>query len=251
MTRDCNGRTFVVGDVHGCYYTLLDLLDATLRFDLTKDLLYCTGDLVDRGKFSLEVLSLFMNNTEAFMSVRGNHDHKFLRWLKGMPVTLSERDGNCGSHYNLDREQEEAVLLREFLESLPLALHINDEATVVHAGLPPELDHRVVPERFSHVLDILMYIRHWREGAEVKARGREKVFFDSSLPFWHDFYAARPYGGIVFFGHDANRDGPIVRDGLTRIIGLDTGAALGGSLTAYSIDDERFYSVCLRSEDLF
>lgn len=50
-------NTFVIGDVHGCYYTLLNLVkklpsDANLIF---------VGDLCDKGNFSKEVIEFVMH----------------------------------------------------------------------------------------------------------------------------------------------------------------------------------------------
>ena len=48
--------TYAIGDVQGCYYSLLDLIEK-IPFDSTKDELWFVGDIVNRGKFSLETLS--------------------------------------------------------------------------------------------------------------------------------------------------------------------------------------------------
>ena len=45
--------TYVVGDLQGCYRELQQLL-ATVKFDPANDVLWLTGDLVNRGPQSLE-----------------------------------------------------------------------------------------------------------------------------------------------------------------------------------------------------
>ncbi len=45
----------VIGDVHGCYYTLKQLVDK-IRKKYPAISIYCVGDLVDRGNYSFEVI---------------------------------------------------------------------------------------------------------------------------------------------------------------------------------------------------
>lgn len=44
---------FIIGDLHGCYYSLLELLK---QWDATKEQLCLLGDLISKGKHSLELV---------------------------------------------------------------------------------------------------------------------------------------------------------------------------------------------------
>ena len=69
--------TFAIGDVQGCYYSLQDLIKK-IPFDSAKDELWFVGDIVNRGKFSLETLSWCFENRKNIKIVLGNHDLHFL-----------------------------------------------------------------------------------------------------------------------------------------------------------------------------
>lgn len=67
---------YVVGDLHGSYSLLMQELKV-LNFDFRKDLLICTGDLIDRGTENLECISLL--EQPWFVTVRGNHEEMCVR----------------------------------------------------------------------------------------------------------------------------------------------------------------------------
>ena len=54
-------RTFVIGDIHGCYQTLKALL-AKISPDPQEDVLIFLGDYIDRGPNSKEVITELNSN---------------------------------------------------------------------------------------------------------------------------------------------------------------------------------------------
>ena len=65
------GRTIVIGDIHGCYDELCDLLKLLeLRTD---DRVIAVGDLIVKGEKNDEILNRFIKD-DRFSSVVGNHD---------------------------------------------------------------------------------------------------------------------------------------------------------------------------------
>ncbi|WP_242048782.1 MULTISPECIES: metallophosphoesterase [Nostocales] len=69
-------RTIVVGDIHGCYTELLQLL---AKAEITKeDCLVSLGDIVDRGADSVKVYD-FLKNRPNTIVLMGNHERKHLR----------------------------------------------------------------------------------------------------------------------------------------------------------------------------
>ena len=77
---------FVISDIHGHYYEMIDALDnAGFDEDNEKHLLIVCGDLFDRGEYSLEVYRYLKRLTDKKQAVviRGNHDTMFIEYLKG------------------------------------------------------------------------------------------------------------------------------------------------------------------------
>ena len=72
-------RTLVIGDIHGRYEALLEVLKKS-KFDKEKDRLICLGDIVDGGYDTFKVVEelLTINN---FTLVLGNHDHWFMEHI--------------------------------------------------------------------------------------------------------------------------------------------------------------------------
>ena len=75
INLDSLKNTFVIGDVHGCYYTLLQLIE---QFPKNSTLIFL-GDLCDKGNYSKEVIEYVINNNH--LCVKGNHEHLFEKYI--------------------------------------------------------------------------------------------------------------------------------------------------------------------------
>jgi serine/threonine protein phosphatase 1 len=78
-------RTIVVGDIHGCYDELVDLLEEVNFAD--NDRLISVGDLITKGPKNREVLDRFMSEPN-FLTVIGNHDLALRRRWNGEKFKL-------------------------------------------------------------------------------------------------------------------------------------------------------------------
>jgi len=204
------GRIIVIGDIHGCFDELIDLLDlVSLR---KHDRVVAVGDLTVKGPKSREVLDLFIDDPR-FSSVIGNHDRALRQHWRGEPVRLMRAQKAARDELEFNRDRYSA-----YLQSLPFMIDLGSHL-VVHAGVRPG-----VPLKHQMASD-LTGLRTM--GANPS--GREGV------P-WYEVYRGKR---IVLFGHWPAIEPRRAR----RAIGLDTGCVYGGRLTAYIIESDQFLSV--------
>ncbi|MCR6480897.1 metallophosphoesterase [Variovorax sp. ZS18.2.2] len=147
--RNRQGRDFVVGDVHGCFGALQEALDA-IGFMPECDRLFCTGDLVDRGRESHLVTAWL--DQPWFASALGNHDLMAFEYALCEPSALSSSSlANHGGGWMLELPKAEQTRIGERLRALPLTIEIETEAGpvgLVHADFPFD-DWRKVETLFS------------------------------------------------------------------------------------------------------
>ena len=122
--------TYVIGDVHGCFDQLINLLDK-IDYDSQKDKIILTGDLVNRGPESLAVLNYCMADKN-ITSVLGNHD-LYLLYL------MSINQGKGELKPVVDAENNMQIF--EWLIKRPLLIQISDQSNqnkfaITHAGIP-------------------------------------------------------------------------------------------------------------------
>ena len=126
---------YAIGDIQGCYEPLRRLLDA-LEFEPARDSLWITGDLVNRGPQSLEVLR-FVSGLAHVVCVLGNHDLHLLALASGA-ASARKRSRDTLDEVLAAPDRDE---LLEWLRARPLAHY--DVAIgwlLVHAGVPPQWD---------------------------------------------------------------------------------------------------------------
>lgn len=255
--------TYAVGDIQGCYATLMKLLDR-IRFDPERDRLWLVGDLVNRGPRSLEVLRWGFRLGGRLTVVLGNHDFHLLRRAYGAarPKRQDTLDAVLGAP---DRDE-----LLDWLRTRAL-LYREGGYVLVHAGLLPqwtpamaerlarELQNALAGPRVRSLLGKLRgdSPARWRDSLRGVTRlrvlvnaltrlrtchadGRMCLDFsgmpDSAPPGCLPWFAQprrRSRAATVIFGHWAAL-GFRMAPG---IIALDSGCVWGGTLTAVRLDD--------------
>ena len=227
----------IIGDVHGCYPELVELLNE-LGYEITWEKekvqaishpqnrrLIFVGDFVDRGPDSPSVLKLVMRLMELQIAfaVIGNHDDKLMRKLSGRNVQI-----NHGLDITLAQMENEPKLfhnqVRDFLEALPYYLWFdNDNLLIAHAGLPEKYH----GEKSKRIRELTLF---------GPTTGKLDEY---GLPMriqWAKEYKGKPY---VVFGHTPVRE-PLF---LNNTVNIDTGCVFGGKLTALQYPEIKTVSV--------
>lgn len=100
-------RRLCVGDIHGCYDKLIDVLDRCKFSD--SDILYSVGDFTDRGTQNVKTLD-FLMGLKNFKPVCGNHDLWNYEYLHpNIPFSCHSFDGEIisGTRPYISRDAEE------------------------------------------------------------------------------------------------------------------------------------------------
>jgi serine/threonine protein phosphatase 1 len=124
----------VIGDVHGCYNTLKKLYALILK-KYPHIPVCCVGDLVDRGKYSYEVVEFVRKNKITFTA--GNHDYMFYYFIKHPSSLLGRSWVFNGSETTLDSYSNRFTEMNKHLKYLikaPLILDFSD-CFISHAGI--------------------------------------------------------------------------------------------------------------------
>lgn len=223
--RNEHGPFDIIGDVHGCFDELRELLER-LGYQISGSpespravppegrRAVFLGDLVDRGPSIPAVLKLAMwmvANGHA-LCVPGNHERKLARKLSGKDVRITH--GLEQSLLQLDAEPPQLKTnILDFIESLVSHYVLDDGKLVVaHAGLKEELQGR----GSGKVRDFCLF---------GETTGETDEF---GLPVRYDWAGDYRGKAMVIYGHT-----PVPEpEWVNRTLCIDTGCVFGGSLTA-------------------
>jgi serine/threonine protein phosphatase 1 len=195
---------FVIGDVHGCYYTFKAMLEF---WDPGKELLIQLGDLIDRGNFTPQVTKLcreLQSKNQNVVFLKGNHE-----WLA---LKYHDKDKDEGWYekygkkvlwqYTLEERDFEKDV--EWMKSLP-AYWTNNHVMVSHAGIN-DSPYCMDEDHYSGLL-------------------------------WHRM-PIKNIGKLQVYGHTPQKDGKPHFEKASNSWNIDTGAYLGKALTALKLTEK-------------
>ena len=214
VKRKTVSRLIGIGDIHGCYDLLRDLVEHSIIFDPGEDKLVFLGDYLDRGAKSKNVVDYVSGLKNIYpgqiVLLKGNHEDLALRAMQctgdeddctnaRMLWYLNGGQSTVNSYRGIEKARQ---MLIPFIVSLEL-YHETEEHIFVHAGIP----HGKTPETASS----------------------DEILWDRSYS-----YNGRK---TLVVGHSPKSE--IER--LRNIICLDTGAFMTGKLSAYDVLNEKAY----------
>jgi polynucleotide kinase-phosphatase len=239
--KDVKGPFDIIGDVHGCFTELTELLiklgytinhtdEAHGNYGFNVETpegrkAIFLGDLVDRGPDSPAVLKLVMSMVKsgAAYCVPGNHDMKLQKYLNGKDVQL--KHGLSLTVEQLKTENSHFInQLKDFLYGL-VSHYVfdNGRLVVAHAGLKEEMQGR----GSGAVRSFCMFGETTGETDE----------FGLPVRFnWASEYRGK---AMVVYGHTPVPEA----QWLNRTIDIDTGCVFGGKLSALRYPEEELVSV--------
>jgi len=122
-------RVTVVGDTHGQFFDLLNLLSpAVAGYPSASTPFVFNGDFVDRGIYSFEtifaLLAMKVASPQSVHLIRGNHETTDMNSVYGFEKQI------LGKY-----DQEVLDMFRKVFQALPLAATINKRAFITHGGI--------------------------------------------------------------------------------------------------------------------
>ena len=267
--------TYAIGDIQGCYDELQQLLKL-IKFKPSRDTLWFTGDLVNRGPKSLETLRFVKGLGDSAITVLGNHDLHLLAVWQHKHKHFSSNDS-----LRPLLDADDRVELLQWLRERPL-MHYDEQLdyAMFHAGLPPQWSRK---EALIHAAEVEKVLRgrkfheflshmygnkpsRWSENLEGWDRLRFIVNCftrlrlcseEGKLELKHKGKVEdAPEGFRPWFEHDNRKSrkqrivfGHWSALGLYQghnVNGIDTGCLWGGGLTALRLEDGEV--TCLECE---
>lgn len=257
---------YAIGDVQGCFDELLHLLDH-IRYDPGTDTLWFTGDLVNRGPKSLEVLRFVRGLGTNAVTVLGNHDlhllavacgthpprkkdsfepllhaqdrEELLHWLRRLPVLHWDKPlGWAMIHAGLPPQWDmtQAAACARELESVLRGDHFRDYCAHMYGDGPAVWDENLTgTKRLRFITNCLTRMRYCDRNGRLTldAKGPPGTQSPRTLP-WFAVPGRASEGQRIVCGHWSTLGFHVERDTYS----LDSGCVWGGQLTALRIDGD-------------
>lgn len=263
--------TYVIGDLQGCLDPLQKLL-TKLDFDSSKDKLWFTGDLINRGPESLKTLRYIIDLGNNAISVLGNHDLHFLavavghkrqssqdtfdellaapdlkdliNWLRHRPLMHYDTSRNIAMlHAGLASQWSipDACKYAREVETL-LANNTYQQLLENMYGDSPSLwsENLTGAARYRFIINCFTRIRYCNSDGQLDFKYKNSPGTQPEpLQPWFSLDSRKSITTTIVFGHWST----LGFHHQNNTYALDTGCLWGGSLSALNIDNKKVINV--------
>lgn len=208
----------VIGDVHGCFHTLKNLVEK-IRTKYKEIEIFTVGDLVDRGNYSYEVVEYIKKENIKF--TLGNHDYMMYNFINyptsdaGKPWLYNGYETTLisyGKHFDKLNEH------LEFIISQPLFFNLED-CFISHAGIS-----KYLKKYFSD--DILSDLPRLTQVLSDNVNTEQGILWNRAM--------LCNIGKLQVVGHTISPN--VVYSGKYNSVYIDTGVFLGNKLSAVIVE---------------
>jgi len=266
--------TYAIGDIHGCFDQLQDLL-AKINFNPTQDTLWFTGDLINGGPKSVETLRFIKSLGDNCICVLGNHDlvllgvaanklsapndrtrgfesvltapdrAELLTWLRTQPLVHYDAKFNALLVHAGVLPQwtlSEILAHAKEVESVLIGSHVNNFYAVMYGDQPEQWHDKLQGwDRIRFIINCFTRMRFCDPQGKLDMKSKGQI---DSAPAgfrpWFKFPEPKTKDLRIIFGHWAALLG---ETGVDNAFAIDTGCVWGHRLTALRLDDWQRFTV--------
>jgi len=139
-------RTLVIGDIHGGFLALKQVLRRA-KFDYKHDTLICLGDVADGWEETAEALDFLIEKVQNLIYIRGNHDQWLKDWLKkGKKPRMWTMQGGINTIDSYERHPEWKKKHLDFLKKTPFFYEDSENRLFVHGGIVNGMTAEEIPK---------------------------------------------------------------------------------------------------------
>lgn len=227
-------RTLVVGDIHGGFRALEQVLERAAV--TTEDTLVFLGDYMDGWSESPKVIDFLiqLNQTHTCIFIKGNHDELVIDWLEERFENINESmwfkhggKATVEAYANIDKVKKKEHIA--FLKELKNYYLDSVNRLFIHAGFTNlhGVEYEYFPKLFYWDRTL------WEMALAMdETLGKEDLLYPNRLKIYTEIY----------IGHTpTTRIGQTVPVNKACIWNVDTGAAFKGPLTILDINTKEYW----------
>lgn len=233
------GQDFVVGDIHGHFGTLEQMLEA-LNFNRETDRLISVGDLIDRGPDSLRALEFLAEPW--FHAVVGNHEDLMLKTLQG-DSSSEQLWHQVGGRWAIDQDlstlKELATVFEQKLHYMIEVPTVHGLVGITHADFPDNISWTTLFSALENGDANNQHLRTLCWSRERFRRLQLTSIYPGKAP------PEKPIDGIhrLYVGHNVVNQ----VTGFGNVVFMETGIYCGGQLSMTEIHSEEIFSLAAES----